>query len=621
MGSVPKIFLVRVQTPVRLDEMKKSGSIRWGWAFAALTASCLCAQNALAFGDPTGGWNTTEGVPQAWSEYAGSAPYMTQLPENEPLEMAAQLGIRYRPSPSAVKFLTGDNDDEDWFSGTPSASTWLAVMPDSTRTYVVPTTTCLVTQAAEYRFFFSDVDHFSVTRMDRYDFDPGSCFNLVTQLNSSIAAGTLPAFWLSLTDASNGPPAAIDLTRSLPPQRITTYVSRLGTRYTTTIPSQFVEMAACPPRTTPLFNEPFMQLADIETLLPLGNYAPPGHILPTNHIYATPPHDSLGRPINKPLYSPGALRVTRVTQVAFLDSSGTPIDVDYDLDFRVCREVRGYFLHVADLRGPLTPYASLLESTGRCSSHVEGGRTRRLCSLEVAIEAAPGTEIGSAGRHSSPVFGNVHTVDLNLQDTRYPMALVNPSLYPPIWRNTVCPIDYFNSSLQSAYNQKFGRPSLTFPGIIWRTTAPYCGTAMQDVANTAQGSWFNPLSPPSSNGPSNEQNQLGLYHDVIEPSVPIFVLGAAFPEVASSAYGFAINNFDIISGVNLDFHRVNADDPSKVYCVENLFHMPPAPTPSPNFVILMRMPAVRTLEIEIVNGRRTCDFPRVMTSARKTFFR
>ena len=295
--------------------------------------------------------------------------------------------------------------------------------------------------------------------------------------------------------------------------------------------------------------------AMLREIVPLGNLNPPGHSLPTDHVYMNTVVVA-GVPAVTNLVAPGEITVTEVSKQT--RSGGSPNDgVNYGLRFFPCADVWMYFSHLTSLS---PDFASRVGAITECEPpSTSGGFTNVECRKGVEITLSAGTLIGTIGGPSFP------GVDFGGADRRVPeLPFVNPARSygngQPFGQNrTICPLDYFAPTVAEALRARLGRNGIT------RTIAPVCGTIMQDVANTAQGRWY-------FDNTLQDDPHLALAHDNGDPRLGVISTGTSIPGLPVSARNFT----PVTTGhVNRDFGLVTAD--GQIYCYENFqLFAPPA---------------------------------------------
>lgn len=198
----------------------------------------------------------------------------------------------------------------------------------------------------------------------------------------------------------------------------------------------------------------------LEQIVPLGNVAPPGHVLPTEHMYMFRKHDSL-----QEVRAPGDGWILRLSGNRDLDGG----QEDFGFQFAPCRDLYLYMLHLTEPREDL---ARTLEA-GRCrdTGHLADGERYRYCDARTAVKVKAGELIGRVTRG--------HSFDMGAYDERSRLAHVEPNHYRSRSPHIVCPLDLFAPEPRAALYAKVGRQA-----------EPRCGRVMQDVPGTLAGNWF-----------------------------------------------------------------------------------------------------------------------------------
>jgi len=243
---------------------------------------------------------------------------------------------------------------------------------------------------------------------------------------------------------------------------------------------------------TDFFSVSPMALEDIPYILPLGNFNPPGHVFPTNHLYfqirRSNPSDANSPTERVALVAPGDLTMTAIRASENL-TRGT---ADYSLTFVVCEEFSGYLNHVTTLVPELV---DLYQPPFRwCNGpYTAGSEQFRLCEKEVAIRLGAGDPIGTVGGEPG-----VFAFDFGAIDGRLPaLAFANPQRWSPDERKRACALDYFTNEVKQTLQAKLDR-----------SIEPVCGEIEQDEPATAQGIWFLP-------GTSVEDDRAGAENQAI----------------------------------------------------------------------------------------------------------
>ncbi len=134
-------------------------------------------------------------------------------------------------------------------------------------------------------------------------------------------------------------------------------------------------------------------LSDFMGLVPLGNFAPSGHVFPTDHIYfhinrVDRSQWELGT-VEVPVVSPGDVWVTNIR------STGTENRTDYSVQFSPCEEIKALFIHVSSLSERLEQ--SFTPPYDECNEYSTGGDLYKNCSKTVNVKLVAGEAVGTAG--------------------------------------------------------------------------------------------------------------------------------------------------------------------------------------------------------------------------------
>ncbi len=333
----------------------------------------------------------------------------------------------------------------------------------------------------------------------------------------------------------------------------------------------------------PLFEVSPIQMSDIRGIVPLGNLNPPGHTLPTQHIYfyirmtgAEP-----STPASVPVFAPGHIWITSIEEKLY----ASPPTTDYSITFKPCNQFAAYFHHVQKLSAELLVRVGSFEGSG-CDTSAPVNSCRK----HVMIEMQAGEVIGVAG-------GEGHlALDLGAIDGRVsPLVYANPARF---WSSAsgldqfhmVCPIDYYVPDLRVELRGRLG----DFTGQTARTAEPICGEVEQDEPGTAQGNWYQRGTvggPPFPYG-----SQIALVHSNFDPSLGAFSIGTLVPGLGTGAYYFRPQTF---GRVNLDFSEVISD--GNVYCYDSMFGLAGYAV-SPAQIILVQLTTEATLRIEKIDA-------------------
>lgn len=226
-----------------------------------------------------------------------------------------------------------------------------------------------------------------------------------------------------------------------------------------------------PPGGVAQFSVSPVDLAQVQTLTPLGSLNPPGHVLPTDHVYF----------YQWDLDQPAAPRPTAVLEVVApakgrvwwtYHQPGSP---DWKVVFRATEEFSWYLDHLV---------------------------------LDSAL--AVGTVVEAGQRLGTTTPGG--TLDLGAYDTRVTLTgLLNPARYPGQTLHCVSPWQYYAEPLRSQIYARIRRA----PGV-----ADKDGQIDFGVAGTLAGDWYEAgLAPEDSPGPLGWPRTIGFVRDYYEPSL------------------------------------------------------------------------------------------------------
>ncbi len=274
---------------------------------------------------------------------------------------------------------------------------------------------------------------------------------------------------------------------------------------------------------------------------PLGATNPPGHTFPTGHTYLYLADKTMAAPV----YAPGDVTITSVQSVTN-ESNQT----DYTLDFYLCDEVKGYFLHVTTLSSDILDEVGGMDD---CRTYTAGTETYTACFEGASIEVTAGTVLGYAG---GPTATNSGALDFGVRDTRIdPIFYANTDLFFSDEEYVVCHYDY--------YKEGSVKDSLLSLLQKSRTDDPICGTLALDIANAAQGKWY-------LEGTTSIESEAG--HLSLVPSnkdTDIGVLSVGNSTIDADGYFF-----DFVSSgqIRRRFSDVTYDN--NVYCYDSLREYP-----------------------------------------------
>jgi hypothetical protein len=150
---------------------------------------------------------------------------------------------------------------------------------------------------------------------------------------------------------------------------------------------------------------------------------------------------------------------------------------DYAVEYRVCRDVRGWFGHVTTLS---TSFPADLQWRN-CQTYSTSEETVQTCEASPDVRLEAGEVIGTAG-----MSNNILGLDLGLVDARVNHVFVSPQRYPPDFFHAICAWEQFDAAAREMLFTKLVDPSRPATPALG---TPRCGTMQVDVAGTAKGVW------------------------------------------------------------------------------------------------------------------------------------
>lgn len=355
---------------------------------------------------------------------------------------------------------------------------------------------------------------------------------------------------------------------------------------------------ACPNNKAGLLTTSPVKPDQVSTIIPLGNFAPPGHILPTGHMYYN--YLNVGAKTNPVpaltnIYAPANMTVTAVTLFEN-GTANTPFN-SYRLDFSVCDQVTGYFIHMITLNDSLkAAFHEPYDSTS--TSGVGGSKVDHTYTKRVNISVKAGDVMGTGGGKAELPGG----LDFGLIDKRAAMPTFANAKRWKDDSHYVCSLDYFPSDVSSALYKHIGDYNgVREPG------DPKCGEVYQDKPGTAQGTWFE-KGKVADDQLGAVQYHLTLGHSNFNHAKGVFSMG---PDLTS--LGFNVNvayEFTPASSgqVDTDFSKVTPD--GKTYCY-NLVDQYDARN---TIAALIQMPDKNTLKIAKSSSKTCSSSPQMGTT-------
>jgi hypothetical protein len=312
-------------------------------------------------------------------------------------------------------------------------------------------------------------------------------------------------------------------------------------------------------------------VADIRSIVPLGNLNPPGHVVPTGHAYFYLRLETGGnRSVVTPLYAPGDVTVTQARATEHVNAGV----LDFALTFQLCNDVSLVYGHVSSLSEGLFGDTSGLDGWEYTGEYSGAGETYRTWERWFYTDVSAGQELGTAGGNPGQ-----WALDVGIYDMRTTHgAAANPDRWSATYLHAACVLDYYpDGEVLNALEALLEREEL--PGDEYP-----CGQVFQDIPGTAHGAWFVEGTP----HPNPEDNHLALVWYNTRPSLAAISTGNAVPTIPSNAYLFPPEEAGFL---NRPFSRVSPD--GAIYGYTFAVY---------SGVILLHMPDTGTLWIEGIPG-------------------
>lgn len=338
----------------------------------------------------------------------------------------------------------------------------------------------------------------------------------------------------------------------------------------------FALSAHASPSTQPcgkvVFNALPVTTADISNIIPMGRVHPPEHMLPIRDIYFQSKY-------NETQEKAVSFRVLAPIAADIVAAEHLTNDKNWSVHLKPCKDVSIYYLHVASLAPGI-------------KASLNGAKKLAIDGTEAYFFKAPVEAGDLIGRADGVLIMGVHDF------RQSPLEFANKSRYtvnlPGVLKKLVVPSS-FSSEMslivpQALYNRcPIGYfapgPKKVLQGLLgdYGNVAKDCGTHMQDVKGTAQGSWW-PDIDPTNDALFNESGALSLLNWHINPAVQLFSFSQSTPGIKAefvsgpaaetieakaphlnSAFSFPVNK-----GPQPRNRRFAEVKPGQIYCYDQL---------------------------------------------------
>ncbi len=259
-----------------------------------------------------------------------------------------------------------------------------------------------------------------------------------------------------------------------------------------------------------------VDLQYIDEIMPLGHLNPPGHPIPTEHIYWGLARMDLGDQVSgfsKPVKAPAG---GVITKIVFTHWAGYP---DYSIHIRHTNTFITYLNHLSEIS------QEILNAAGPLKEGWDGNK--------VYIKINAGDTIGK----TSADYGQSAALDMGAYD-KNTLHYIHPEKYPIPVQHAISAIDNFTEELKSQIYQK-----------VKRTKEPRCGVFDFDIRGKLVGNWFLEGTDGWS-GEEGYKNYLAFVYDAYDPQYLRVSLGEKLGGFLSRVEGNApdFKDVDVNSG-------------------------------------------------------------------------
>ena len=268
----------------------------------------------------------------------------------------------------------------------------------------------------------------------------------------------------------------------------------------------------------------------IDEISPLGHLNPPGHPIPTSHVYWGLARKDLNPSLeedgfNKPIRAPAN---GVITKIIFTHWGSYP---DYSIVIRHTNTFITQFNHLSEID------SSIMEKTGQLQEGFDGNKTY--------IPITAGDIIGK----TSVEYGQSAAMDMGAYD-RDTSHFIHPEKYPIPISNAVCPLDYFSGEAKQSVFSK-----------VKRIANPRGGIFDFEQPGKLVGNWF--FEGTTGSSEDGYKNYLSFAYDMYEPQYLRISLGERMVGTLTRVRGNVpdFKNINISSGqVVYKLHGVREGD-------------------------------------------------------------
>jgi len=287
------------------------------------------------------------------------------------------------------------------------------------------------------------------------------------------------------------------------------------------------------------YTTPLVELDEIESISPLGNLNPPEHTTPTQHMYINLYSTEVT------LRAPGDITLSSISS----SSDSVRNSTDYSINFSLCGNRLGYFLHIKTL----SPQLQGLLSDKNCNSYGDNNKYTN-CWAGINKELKAGEVIGTVGNNQQGNFDFGAYTDQSDQAG-----------------SIVCPLDFYANDLaQSLYSK------------VEREKDPICGVVYQNVDGTLAGDWY-------AGDRDDWNNALTFGHENNNPNIATVSIGGVF--TSPGTFSFLPKSEGLIN------HEFTQTQTGVVYCFQSADNVD-TESRRTDGSILVQMSTETTLQIE-----------------------